>query len=234
MQRPRRHDLALIAQKDTGFVMLSVADTGQGINPEEQERIFEPFFTTKTDGTGLGLATVYGIVTQHGGVVEVDSTPGQGTTFSLYFPQVEEEESSTSLQENDPAVMVGGTETILVVDDSPELIDLLVEILAPLGYHLLGANSPQEAIRVSAAMTGTIDLLLTDVVMPEMNGVELARIIAGQRPSIKMIFLSGYAENYLGLADRPKEALFLEKPVLPTTLASKVREVLDGRGVASV
>lgn len=229
MQPPRYHDLTQLGESAAGFIMLSVADTGYGIRIEDRERIFEPFFTTKSQGTGLGLATVYGIVKQHGGMVELESAPGQGTTFFLYFPEVEEEErKAMPVQESRLADMPRGTETILLVDDSPELVSLLVEILSPLGYQVLGAVSALEAVKLGRTKTTDIDLLLTDVVMPEMNGVELASALVREHPGLKVIYMSGYADNYPGFAGGTEGVPFLEKPILPTTLARKVREVLDG------
>ncbi|MHB8790546.1 MAG: ATP-binding protein [Desulfobulbaceae bacterium] len=230
MRSPRYHDMRQPWDDGAGFVMLSVADSGHGISSEDQERIFEPFFTTKSQGTGLGLATVYGIVKQHGGVIELESAPGQGTTFFLYFPEVGEDLQDTLVRKSKPGEMSRGTETILVVDDSPDLVSLLSEILSLLGYTILGATSPQDAIKVSRTATGTIDLLLTDVVMPEMNGVELAVLLVRERPGLKVIYMSGYADNYPGFADGTEGLPFLEKPIMPTTLARKVRDVLDGVG----
>ncbi|MHB8810964.1 MAG: ATP-binding protein [Desulfobulbaceae bacterium] len=228
MQSLPYHDLVPQGEDGAGFVRLSVTDTGHGIREEDRKRIFEPFFTTKSQGTGLGLATVYSIVKQHGGVIEVESTPGQGTTFLLYFPEVLEEETLDVPVEAKLTDMPRGTETILIVDDSPELVELLVDILSSLGYRVFGAVSAREAIKVSRSMTGSIDLLLSDVVMPEMNGVELVSILVQERPGLKVIYMSGYADTYLGFAGGTEGAPFLEKPILPTKLARKVREVLDG------
>ena len=230
MQKPRQHLPSPADTEAAAYVMLSVTDTGHGISAEERERIFEPFFTTKPQGTGLGLATVYAIVKQHGGVVEVESGPGQGTAFFLYFPVTEAEVTTVvPAREPGPEDLPRGTETVLVVDDSPELVGLLVEILSPLGYRVLGAISPPEALKVSGAMTG-IDLLLTDVVMPEMSGLNLAATMARAHAGLKVMFMSGYADNSPALAGRPPDVPFLEKPILPTVLARKVREVLDGAG----
>jgi len=213
------------------YVMLSVADTGHGISAEERERIFEPFFTTKAQGTGLGLATVYGIVRQHGGEVEVESTPGKGTTFFLYFPEVEEVESEVEpVPEQRLADMPRGAETILLVDDSVELVGLLSEILAPLGYHVLAATSASEALGIGKGGKEPIDLLLTDVVMPEMSGVEVASILKKERPGLKIIYMSGYTDAYQGFAGGMEGVPFLEKPIMPVTLARMIREVLDGEG----
>lgn len=231
MQHPSYHGLLQPENDGTSYVMLSVADTGLGITDEDRVRIFEPFFTTKSQGTGLGLAMVYSIVKQHGGMVELESTPGQGATFSLYFPEVQEEERQDApVQEAKLTDMPRGSETILVVDDSPELVELLVDILSTLGYKVFGAVSAQEAIRITRAMASTIDLLLSDVVMPEMNGVELASALVRERPGLKVIYMSGYADNYLGFAGGTEGAPFLEKPIQLTAIARLVREVLDGVG----
>lgn len=209
------------------YVMLAVTDTGSGMGREVQEKIFEPFFTTKGDkGTGLGLSTVYGIIKQHGGNIYVYSEPGVGSTFNIYLPSSGEirEKSVTG----DQKLVLQGTETILVVDDEPSIRRLILDILQPLGYRLLEASSGAKAIRISEETAEEIDILLTDVVMPEMGGMELARTIRKSRPAIKVIFTSGYIDNTIvdrGMLD--ERTTFLQKPITPRKLVSHLAEVLQ-------
>ncbi|GAB4337163.1 MAG: hypothetical protein Kow0089_08180 [Desulfobulbaceae bacterium] len=210
------------------FVQLTVSDSGHGMDAELRGRIFEPFYTTKKEGTGLGLATVFGIVKQGGGYIDVESAPGKGTRFDIYFPEARKEEETAGQQEEHPGDQSGGSETILLVDDRHELVDLAAQALEPLGYHVLGATGAEEAQELSRSLHGRIDLLVTDIVMPGMNGVELARALRESRPEMKVIFVSGYADNHLGKDGRIDDSVpYLEKPVLPSELARTVREVLD-------
>ncbi len=208
------------------YVMLAVTDTGVGMNPEVQEKIFEPFFTTKGDkGTGLGLSTIYGIVKQHGGHIYVYSEPNVGSTFKIYLPSTGEEKEEEVLYNH--GTISQGTERILVVDDEPSIRRLIMDTLQPLGYRLLEASCGREALQINKTTDGEIDILLTDVVMPEMNGMELADIIRESRPSIKVIFTSGYTDrtifNHDALDDRMS---FLQKPITPKKLVSKLNNVL--------
>ena len=210
-------------------VMLAVSDTGEGIRPEIMPHIFEPFFTTKEvgRGTGLGLSTVYGIVKQSGGNVWVYSQPGRGTTFKIYLPRVEEP-AAVSAEAPHPSVRPGA-ETILLVEDEPALRELIKIALVKNGFTVLDAASPVEALALSKQRATQMHLLLTDVVMPGIDGPSLARQVQGERPDIKVLYMSGYATNFImheGVVDPGTN--FLEKPFHPRTLLSKVRAVLDG------
>jgi signal transduction histidine kinase/CheY-like chemotaxis protein len=213
------------------FVCLNVKDTGAGMDAATKKRIFEPFFTTKAagKGTGLGLATVYGIVKQHSGWIEVQSEPGQGTTFKIYFPassRPHEEPAETVT----PATQVrGGGETILVVEDEPVLRDLAQLILQDCGYRVLQAASGVEALTIWQGNQGGIDLLLTDMIMPDgLSGKDLAESLLDNKPALKVIFTSGYNVDDLGTDFLRKNAShFLQKPYTRITLAKAVRDCLD-------
>jgi PAS domain S-box-containing protein len=211
------------------YVMLSISDTGAGIKPEIRERIFEPFFTTKEKGkgTGLGLSTVYGVVKQSGGNVWVYSEPGQGTTFKIYLPRVDEplEEPGKKVT---PGKLPRGHETILVVEDEEEVRKLAVGILGKYGYRVLQASHGGDAFLLCEQCKEPIHLLLSDVVMPGMSGPDFARRLKYFYPEIKVLFMSGYTDNALsknGLLD--EEVFFLQKPFSVEKLTGKVREVLD-------
>ncbi len=215
------------------YVMLSVSDTGSGMPKEVQDRIFEPFFTTKEvgKGTGLGLATVYGIVKQHNGFIYVYSEEGKGTTFKVYLP-VDREMPQISLVA-DEEKMLRGTETILVVDDDNLVRRLIVDTLQPLGYTVIEASSGQEAVLQIDHFQGSINLLLTDVIMPEMNGRQVAEVFAAKRPNTPVVYMSGYTDDAIshhGVLD--KGVVLIEKPLTPSKLASMLRSVLDGRQYA--
>jgi two-component system, cell cycle sensor histidine kinase and response regulator CckA len=208
------------------FVMIAVTDNGSGMDAATRARIFEPFFTTKEKGkgTGLGLATVYGIVKQTGGDIWVYSEPGRGSTFKLYFPRVGEAPQETVAVDEEPQ---GRMETILVVEDEKAVRDLTVKMLKRQGYEILTAASGAEAIQIVQAHAGSISLLLTDVVMPNMSGRQLADVITRSRPGIKVLFLSGYTEEAIvnhGVLEEGVE--FLTKPFSREGLGRKVREVL--------
>jgi two-component system, cell cycle sensor histidine kinase and response regulator CckA len=211
------------------FVCLSVGDTGCGMDAATREHIFEPFFTTKEpgQGTGLGLATVYGIVEQHEGWLEVESEPGQGTTFKIYFPA-----ASKAVQHEVAAVssrVRGGHETVLVVEDEPGLRELVLEILQQYGYKTLEAANGVQALKIWGEKKDQIDLVLTDIMMPEgVSGRDLAEKILAVNPQMKIIYTSGYPMDVLGRDFFQKEGLmFLQKPYQPQTLARMVREYLD-------
>ena len=198
-------------------------------------RIFEPFFTTKEvgKGTGLGLATVYGIVKQHEGWIEVNSEPGKGTTFDVFFPASEQTAAPGKKESAPDGPVAGGTETILIVEDEAILREMACDILKDCGYHLLEASTGKEALEVWRDSASKIDLLLTDMVMPDgISGVDLAEQLLVGRPDLKIIFTSGYtsAEISAELLSR-SQARFLQKPYSHTTLARIVRDCLDRTGV---
>jgi CheY-like chemotaxis protein len=213
------------------FVRLRVTDTGCGMDAATLAHIFEPFFTTKEvgKGTGLGLATVYGIVKQHDGWLEVASEPGQGTTFDLFFPAGNEMAVAVKEEIAPAKPVIGGTETILVVEDEPVLREMARDILQSCGYQILEASSGKEALDVWERRTSQVDLLLTDMVMPEgVSGVDLAgQLLAGQ-PGLKIIFTSGYTANEVSPEVLAKtNARFLQKPYTHNDLAKTVRDCLD-------
>jgi two-component system cell cycle sensor histidine kinase/response regulator CckA len=210
------------------YVMLAVSDTGSGMDQETQRRIFEPFFTTKEKGkgTGLGLSTVFGIVQQCNGSIWVYSEPNHGTTFKIYLPRVDAEPEATS-PSAEPAKR-GGTETILLVEDEEQIRSVARLILVNLGYHVIEARNPTEALLQSASHAGAIDLLLTDIVMPQMNGLELAKRLVQDRPATKIVYMSGYTDDALGRHGAIDLGIaYLQKPITPDKLARKVRTVLD-------
>jgi CheY-like chemotaxis protein len=214
------------------FVSLRVTDTGCGMDITTLARIFEPFFTTKEigKGTGLGLATVYGIVKQHDGWIEVASEPGQGSTFQVFFPASGQAVKSAK-DDTDPAAFVrGGNETILVVEDEPVLRDMTRLILEERGYRILEASSGKEALDVWNRNQAAVDLLLTDMVMPQgVSGVELAQKLLAQQPQLKVIFASGYTMDDVSNEFLEKHnARFLQKPYTRNSLARTIRQALDG------
>jgi two-component system cell cycle sensor histidine kinase/response regulator CckA len=217
------------AAASAGYIRLSVSDSGVGMSQETLGHLFEPFFTTKErgKGTGLGLSTVYGIVTQAGGTVDVQSQLGQGTTFTMIFPAAEEEPASAAQKPWRPDAK--GTETILLVEDEEDVRLLLREVLEQRGYRVLAAAGGQEAVLLSQTHEGTIDLLVTDMIMPNLSGIDVARLVTASRPTTRVLFISGFSEHQLvqeGLAQAG--AAFLHKPFTPGGLALRVRTVLDG------
>jgi len=213
-------------------VLLSISDTGMGMDDEVKAHIFEPFFTTKDrgQGTGLGLSTVFGIVNQNGGYIWVSSEIGQGTTFKVYFPRAEEVEAQETVRAL-PLVEDGqGTETIFVVEDEVAVRELVVRVLKAHGYQVLEAKDGPEALQVSEQHDGSIDLLLTDVIMPRMNGGELHERLRVSRPGMRVLYISGYTDNTIahhGVLE-PGTHL-LPKPFSMEALLHIVRDVLDAR-----
>ncbi len=210
------------------YILLSVADTGHGMDDATKAHIFEPFFTTKEigKGTGLGLATVYGVVKQSGGFIWVDTTPGAGTTFEIYLPQAAGKAANAETEQK-PSAIPGGTETVLVVEDEAGVRELACQFLRDKGYTVLEAEGGLEALAVSRSHPGVIHLLLSDMVMPKMSGGELAAELKAIRPEIRVAFMSGYAEFSRGdLGTGFPEAPVLQKPFSPASLAQIVRDAL--------
>ncbi len=211
------------------YVTLSVSDTGAGMDQETLSQIFEPFFTTKElgRGTGLGLATVYGIIRQSGGNILCASQPGQGTTFTVYLPRINETQEQAS-PVRQPLEAARGSETILLVEDNEVVRQVTTQVLRSRGYTVLEAAGGQEALALSEQYPGPIHLLLTDVIMPGMNGLEVAERWMARRPATRVLFMSGYPEDLMGRPDQLWEKVFfLQKPFTPELLARKVREALD-------
>ncbi len=213
------------------YVVLAVSDDGCGMDKETLSHIFEPFFTTKGvgEGTGLGLATVYGIVKQNNGFINVYSEPGQGSIFKIYLPRVEEIARQTS--EPEPAEKLDGTETVLLVEDEESILLLGKKALERYGYKVIEARNPRQALEAARSREGPIDLLLTDVIMTEMNGKELKESVEALRPGIKALYMSGYTTNVImhrGILD--ENVNFLQKPFSVKGFVAKVREVLDRNG----
>jgi signal transduction histidine kinase len=208
------------------YAVVEVRDTGEGIPPDVLPRIFEPFFTTKDagKGTGLGLSTVYGIVKQSEGFIFVDSTPGKGTVFTIYFPQTLER----LVQDARPEVSEGpdGHETILVVDDEPSVRELTARVLRQAGYRVIVASGPEAACQALADHDGPLDLLLTDIVLPGGNGRTLAKQLVAARPGLRVLFMSGFTGDVSYLGGRPDGDL-LVKPFSPAALESRVRGALQ-------
>ena len=211
------------------FVAIAVSDTGCGMDPTTTARIFEPFFTTKEQGkgTGLGLSTVYGIVEQSGGSIEVDSAPGRGTVFTVYLPRLAERVMPSGAEAVTPAG-ARGSETVLLVEDEPGVRAVAREALESHGYRVIEAQHGVEALAVAAAHAGPIDLLVTDMVMPQMGGRELAQRLRALRPALRVLFMSGYTDDVIlrrGASEAPPA--FLQKPFAMGAFARKVRETLD-------
>jgi len=223
-----------VTVKPGRYVMLAVSDTGTGMSAETAAHIFEPFFTTKggTKGTGLGLATVYGIVKQSGGYIWVYSEPSKGATFKVYFPRVD------GPAQNDFRVKTemrakGGSETVLLVEDDDTVRQLAEVILTGQGYRVIGADSPKKAEEIAAKRAQEIDLVLTDVIMPSMSGRELVKKLLAQNAKMRVLYMSGYTDNVIAQGGVLEEGLaFLQKPFTPRALVQKVREVLDAGVVA--
>jgi len=211
------------------YVLLSVSDTGHGMNAETKTHIFEPFFTTKEigKGTGLGLATVYGVVKQSGGFIWVESAPGKGATFEIYLPQAVGTAADVDLEPR-RAVAPRGDETVLVVEDEQGVRELACAFLKLSGYAVLEAGNGLEALDLAAKHTGEIHVVVSDMVMPRMGGAELAEKLKTMRPGVKVVFMSGYAEYGSGDSARPQpQAVVLQKPFTQNAIVAAVREVLE-------
>jgi CheY-like chemotaxis protein len=212
-------------------VQLVVSDDGSGMDREALDQVFEPFFTTKGvgEGTGLGLATVYGVVRQNNGFVNVYSEPGRGTTFRIYLPRSEQAGTVPRAAPAAAGERPRGTETVLLVEDEKSIRYTTQRFLEQLGYSVLAAECPEQALRLSGSHQGGIDLLITDVVMPGMSGHDLAVELAETYPDMKCLYISGYTANVIvhrGVLD--EAVAFLAKPFSRDQIALKVREVLDG------
>jgi CheY-like chemotaxis protein len=211
------------------YSRLTVGDSGCGMEPAVLARAFEPFFTTKETGkgTGLGLATVYGIVKQSGGGIYVDSAPGRGSVFRIYLPLVHAEAETPPSASTSPAP-VRCTETILLVDDDTSVRSVIRRMLVGKGYSLLEAGSPEEAVRLGEGHRGPIDLLLADIVMPGMRGDALARRLRTTRPELKVLFISGYTDSTVVRTNLAGSGqAFMQKPIDPGDLSGKIRALLD-------
>jgi CheY-like chemotaxis protein len=211
------------------YVRLSIADSGVGMDAATAARVFDPFFTTKDagKGTGLGLAMCYGIAKQAGGQILVQTAPGQGTTFHVDLPRALERVDGAEARDRGPETP-GGRETILLVEDEVQVRRLAGAVLRQRGYEVLEAPGGPEAIQLAGEYHGRIDALVTDVVMPQMRGTEVARALTAMRPALKVLYMSGYTDDDRFRQEAGSEAFaFLAKPFTPTALARRVREVLD-------
>jgi CheY-like chemotaxis protein len=211
------------------YVMLSISDTGVGMDQETQEHIFEPFFTTKgeEEGTGLGLATVYGIVSQSGGHIHVYSEPGEGSVFKVYLPLMGADARPEAREEGADNILTGG-ETVLLVEDEDIVRDLIAGVLRRHGHEVVTAPDGQEALEVAEEHEGTIDIVVTDVVMPEMNGGQLAEALSETGYDIPVLFISGYTDNTIvqhGVLEGGVH--YLQKPFDPEKLLRRIRSILD-------
>jgi CheY-like chemotaxis protein len=210
--------------------MLAVSDDGCGMEKEIQENLFEPFFTTKETGkgTGLGLSTIYGIVKQNNGFINVYSEPGTGTTFTIYLPRHKTEKDSDIPENTSPEYMPTGSETILLVEDETPILRMARATLEKLGYTVCTAESPKHALELAKKYNGKINLLITDVVMPEMSGHDLALRLAANNPDLKTLYMSGYAADVVshhGILN--EDVLFMQKPFSIRDLAKNVRKAIE-------
>jgi signal transduction histidine kinase/ActR/RegA family two-component response regulator len=215
-----------------GYVTISITDTGVGMDETTQSHLFEPFFTTKNPGrgTGLGLATAYGIIRQSGGAIRIFSELGKGTTVRIYLPPSQTRKPAATAERAIQPLALNGAETILLVEDEARVRKLIVDVLTARGYNVLEATRGEEAIRLCKIHHGEIDLAVVDVVMPEISGPELVRQLASLRPATNVLYISGYTDEAIVHHGIPESgAAFLQKPFLPDALARKVREVLDSR-----
>jgi CheY-like chemotaxis protein len=210
------------------YVLLEVSDTGCGMDKETLDKIFEPFFTTKEvgHGTGLGLSTVYGIIEQHNGFIDVRSEPGKGTTFTIYLPRytgdVKDRRTAT-----DGSVLGGNRETVLVVEDDEAILRLIHKMMKDLGYHVITSPGPAKAIEIFNELSSGIDLLVSDVIMPEMSGRDLLEVLQAKQPNLKYLFMSGYTAKAMSNQGTFNEICFIQKPFSAQDLAVKIRDVLN-------
>ncbi|SHJ44003.1 PAS domain S-box-containing protein [Malonomonas rubra DSM 5091] len=219
-----------LGTKPGEFILVEISDTGCGMNKEVLSKIFDPFFTTKdpSKGTGLGLSMVFGLVKQNNGYIYVQSSEGQGATFSLYFPAVASEIKDPALIENHE--LVHGSETILVVEDEASILEIARSFLTEAGYNVLSAQVPEEAIKLANNHLGTIELLLTDIIMPKMSGVELGEALLKKHPHLKILYMSGYSgEHLIPKSDAATEPDVLLKPFSAHSLTKKIRAILDSK-----
>lgn len=211
------------------YVTLTVSDTGCGMDAETLAHIFEPFFTTKSNGkgTGLGLATVYGIVRQNKGFLDVHSEPGKGTTFKIFLPH-HQEPAEAHPAEAPASAAAAADITVMVVEDEPILLEVFTRMLTHLGYRVLSTNSPEHALQLAKQHAGKLNVLLTDVVMPRMNGNDLVKAVTALYPNVKSLYMSGCSADAIAdLTVIPHDALFISKPFSTHTLAEKLREALN-------
>ena len=209
------------------YVLLSITDSGCGIDKETIEKIFDPFYSTKGEqGSGLGLSQVYGFVQRSGGVIKVDSEPGQGTQFTLYFPRYHESGDAQQSAEEHPATAFIGDETILVVDDEPALLDLTGEILGLNGFNVICAESAKQALDI--LQHKSVDVLISDIIMPDMDGYQLAAIVKEKYPAIKIQLASGFSdERNMDKIDESLQQNMLLKPFNSQALLQRIRELLN-------
>jgi CheY-like chemotaxis protein len=222
----KKHDITLTPGE---YVMLAITDTGYGMDEDTKSKIFDPFFTTKEKdkGTGLGLSTVYGIVKQSGGYIWVYSEPGEGTTFKIYLPRIEKKLKQPHDEHEAGHSELKGSETILVVEDDEAVLNLIKNILKGHGYRVLTTTKGESAIELFIKHKEDIDLLLTDVVMPGINGKELSETLKRIKPEIKTLFMSGYTSNAIvhhGILE--KDIQFIQKPFTGVELLKKIRSIL--------
>ena len=220
------------------YVVLEVSDDGVGIDPETMARLFEPFYTTKASGkgTGLGLSVVFGVIKQSAGFIRVESSPGKGSRFSIYLPRIRREEEEAESAEEESGNAVAGSETVLVVEDEEMVRGIVRRVLKRFGYRVLEAENADQALGLSRRFTGTIEMLITDIVMPgRMRGAELAERLLESRPEMKVLYMSGYVDDLLVRRTRiAKGKSFLAKPFSPEQLARKIQETLQGDDGVSV
>ena len=229
VERPSNHDV-----RAGRYVRVTVRDSGVGMDEATQARIFEPFFTTKGpgEGTGLGLAMVYGFVRQSGGFIDVSSTRGEGTTFDIYLPVAVSVTTETPMGEREPTWNATGSETILVVEDETAVRSFARAVLESSGYTVLVAPDGEEGLARAAAHEGRLDLVLTDIVMPRLGGRQLAETLRRNRPDVKLLFMSGYSEQPVPSGGGTAGG-FLQKPFVASELVRKVRRVLDAPAVSA-